>query len=113
MHEYSITCSIIEILKKVAKEKNIKKIKRISFEISPITHIEPGSIEFYYNFLTKEDNILKNAKLIFKKEKFEILCQDCKKKYKIDKFLARCPDCSGENVRLLERDDIRIISVEV
>ena len=33
MHEYSITCSILEILEKIIKEKNLKKIKKSKIRI--------------------------------------------------------------------------------
>jgi len=39
MHEYSITCSILEILNKIIKEKKIKKVKVINFEITPLLQI--------------------------------------------------------------------------
>ena len=112
MHEYSITCSILDILNKVVIENKIKKVKKISFEISTISHIEPESIKFYFNFLTKEKKILKNAELEFKKKKIEIECSDCKKIYQIDNFVARCPKCSGVKVKIIDSDDIKIISVE-
>ena len=112
MHEYSITCSILDILNKVVIENKIKKVKKINFEISPVAHIEPESIRFYFDFLTQEKEALKNAKLEFKKKKIEIECRDCKKIYQIDNFIARCPKCSGVKVKIIDSDDIKIISVE-
>ena len=112
MHEYSITCSILDILNKVVIENKIKKVKKISFEISAISNIEPESIKFYFNFLTKEKKILKNAELEFKKKKIEIECKNCEKIYQIDNFIARCPKCSGDKVKIIDSDDIKIISVE-
>jgi hydrogenase nickel insertion protein HypA len=113
MHEYSITCSILDILNKVVKENKIKKIKKINFEISSIAHIEPDSVEFYYNFLTKDNNILKSAKLKFKKKKMQIKCGDCKEISNIEGFfVAECPKCSGRNIKFISDDEIKIISVE-
>ena len=79
MHEHSITCSILEILDKVIKENKITKIKKINFEISTLANIEPSSIEFYYDFLAKDNNVLKDAKLVFKKKKMKANCKDCNK----------------------------------
>ncbi|MBM3702469.1 MAG: hydrogenase maturation nickel metallochaperone HypA [Actinobacteria bacterium] len=113
MHEYSITCSILNILNKVAKENKIKKIKKVNFEISSIAHIEPDSVEFYYRFLTKDNNILKSAKLKFKKKKIQIKCEDCKEISDIeDFFISGCPKCSGRNIKFINDDEIKIISVE-
>lgn len=113
MHEYSITCSILEILDKVVKENNIKKIKIINFEISTIANIEPSSIEFYYSFMTKDNKILKDAKLVFTKKKMQIKCNDCEKISEMnDIFLAHCPGCSSKNIKAMDTDDIKILSVE-
>lgn len=113
MHEHSITCSIVDILNRVMKENKIKKIRIINFEISSIAQIEPSSIEFYYNFLTRENKALKDAKLIFNKKKMKIKCSDCGQTSEMkDIFLAHCPGCSSKNIKALDIDDIKIMSIE-
>ena len=113
MHEYSITCSILDILKEIIEEKKVKKIKRIDFEISSIAHIDPSSIEFYYNFLTKDDAVLKGACLKFREKKVRIKCQDCKKISEIEDFFnAQCPKCSSKKIKIVDFDEIKIVSVE-
>ena len=113
MHEYSITCSILNILNKVVKENKIKKIKKINFEVSSIAHIEPTSVEFYYNFLTKDNNVLRNAKLKFKKSKARIKCENCEEISNVENlFITECPKCSSRNIKFINDDEIKIISVE-
>ncbi|MBC8387601.1 MAG: hydrogenase maturation nickel metallochaperone HypA [Actinobacteria bacterium] len=113
MHEYSITCSILDILNKTVKENKVKKIKRVNFEISSIAHIEPCSIEFYYNFLTKDNSVLRNAQLKFKKIKTQVKCEDCKKVSDVkDYFITECPKCSSKRIKIVDNDEIKIISVE-
>jgi len=115
MHEYSITCSIIEILKEAVKENNIKRIKKINFRLSPLSHIEPQSIEFYYNFLTKNDYKLKMASLNFKRRDIAMKCVSCGKTFKTKDVNSLCPYCSSDNTRLIEDendDEIKIVSIE-
>jgi hydrogenase nickel insertion protein HypA len=113
MHEYAITCSILKILKRVVKENKVNKLKKIDFEVSSITHIEPSSIKFYYEFLTRDDKILKDARLEFKKRNARIKCEDCGKVSEIkDLSSAECPRCSSRKVKLVDFDEIRIVSVE-
>ena len=113
MHEYSITRSILDILDKIAKENKVKKVKRINFEISSIAHIEPDSIKFYYDFLTKENSVLKSANLKFKKKKPEIECEDCKKTYEVDNFfISECPKCSSKKIKIADYEELKIVSVE-
>lgn len=116
MHEYSITCSILEILEKIIKEKNLKKIKKVKFELSKLASIEPGSIKFYFDFLTAENQRLKGAILKFKKNKLKLACSECGKIFEsnaeFDISNVKCPACGSESVQVREEDDIRIISVE-
>jgi len=112
MHEYSITCSIIEILYDLIKKYNIKKLKKVSFEISPLAQIEPQSIEFYYNFMTKENGTLKGAGLEFKKGKIKFECKTCEKYFTSENLISNCIYCSGEKIKATDIDDIKIISIE-
>ncbi|MBC7333547.1 MAG: hydrogenase maturation nickel metallochaperone HypA [Actinobacteria bacterium] len=112
MHEYSITISIIEILRELISEKKISKIEKVNFEISPVAHIEPGSIEFYFECLTSEDPVLGNAKLLFNTQKTMVSCMDCKEIFESEKISAVCPRCGGSNTKIVNTDDIRIVSVE-
>lgn len=116
MHEYSITCSILEILNKVINEKKLIKIRKINFEISKIASIEPESIKFYFDFLTAENQILKGAILKFKKNKLKLACTSCGKTFDCDAEFdisgVKCPDCGSDNTHIREEDDIKIISVQ-
>ena len=117
MHEYSITCSILEILEKIIKEKNLKKIKKVKFELSKLASIEPQSIKFYFDFFTKDKEQLKGAILKFKKNKLKLTCSECGKIFEsnaeFDISNVKCPDCGSKNAQVREEDDIRIISVEI
>jgi len=41
MHEFSITSSIIDILKNTIKDRDIKKIKKVNFLINSYGGVEP------------------------------------------------------------------------
>jgi len=116
MHEYSITCSILEILDKVINEKKLKKIRKVNFELSQIASIEPESIKFYFDFLTAENQKLKGAILKFKKNKLKLACSECGKIFESNAEFnisnVKCPACGSENAQVREEDDIRIVSVE-
>ena len=113
MHEYSITCSIIQILNDIIKERKIKKLRKINFELGPLAHIEPQSIEFYYSYLTQENKVLKNAVLEFKKNKLKMECKDCGKKFIPENFNNKCPSCFSKKLNIINSEDIKITSIEV
>ncbi|MCD4669674.1 MAG: hydrogenase/urease maturation nickel metallochaperone HypA [Actinomycetia bacterium] len=112
MHEYSITTSIIDIIIDVSKKNNLKKIKKVNFELSPFANIEPESIKFYYDFLTGDNNVLKDAQLLFNVIKPEIECKNCRNLFKKDGFITVCPACGSSKLKASDADDIKIISVE-
>jgi Zn finger protein HypA/HybF involved in hydrogenase expression len=111
MHEYSITCSIIEIVKKISDEKKVSKVSKIDFEINPAASLEPDSIKFYYEFLTSDDSILKNARLVFKNPGKKVKCSHCGALYLPKGFPAICPKCLKINPINGNIDDIRIVAV--
>ncbi len=111
MHEYSITCSIIDIVKKIVDKNKVSKVSRIDFEINPAASLEPYSIKFYYKFLTRGDSILNNARLVFKKPEKKIKCCECGAIYLAKGFPEICPKCLKINPINGNIDDIRIIAV--
>ena len=111
MHEYSITYSIIDIVKKIIDEKKVSRVSRIDFEINPAASLEPDSIKFYYEFLTRDDIILNGAKLVFKKPGKKIKCGECGALYSAKGFPAVCPKCLKINPINGNIDDIRIIAL--
>jgi hydrogenase nickel incorporation protein HypA/HybF len=112
MHEYSITSSIINILEDIVKKNNLSSVKKVKFELSPISNIEPESIRFYYDFLTKDNSRLKGAKLMFSVIDFKLECRKCGKLFRSKELLPVCPACGSRMIKVRESDDIRIISVE-
>ncbi|MBM3707994.1 MAG: hydrogenase maturation nickel metallochaperone HypA [Actinobacteria bacterium] len=113
MHEYSITCSIIKILERVIKEKNLKKVEEVKFELSPIASIEPESVIFYFAFLTRENILLKDAKLKFEKVKIKVKCGKCGNSFEAENFTSNCPRCDSLNISISDKniDDIKITSI--
>ena len=115
MHEYSITCSILEILEKIIKEKNLKKIKKVQFELSKLASIEPQSIQFYFDFFARDNKQLEGAILKFRKTKLKLACGECGKifesyaEFYISK--VKCPACGSGRAQVQQEDDIRIISI--
>ena len=113
MHEFSITNSIIDILKNTIKDRETRKIKKVNFLINPYGGIEPESIKFYYEFLTKDDSDLKDARLIFKKEKIKIKCNNCSYAFEVFKMFTKCRECTSSDLSIIFPEDIIIRSIEI
>ena len=112
MHEYSITNSMVSILEDVAKKNNLKKISKVNIDLNPIANIEPDSINFYYEFMTMDNKLLKGAELIFSTRRLKIECRSCRDVFEKEEFIPECPKCGSSNVKNIDIDDIKIISIE-
>ena len=112
MHEYSITSSMVDILEDVAEKNSLRKIAKVNIDLNPIANIEPDSIIFYYEFLIRDNKILKDSKLIFNIKKIKIECRNCGYIFEKAEFIPRCPECGSNKVKNINFDDIKIISVE-
>jgi len=113
MHEFSVTSSIIDILKKTAKEKNISKIFKVNFLLSPLGGIEPDSIKFYFDFFTKKDDLLKGAELFFERGLFEYSCNNCGYVFKEPSMVAECKKCGSHSLNIIDSDEIKIMTIDI
>ncbi len=111
MHEYSITSSLVNILEDVSKKNRLKKIAKVNIDLNPIANIEPDSINFYYGFLTRDNELLKDSELVFNIKKIKFECRDCSYIFEKDEFISKCPECGSYKVKNIDTDDIKIISV--
>lgn len=112
MHEYSITNSMVDILEDIAKKNKLKKISKVNIDLNSIANIEPDSIKFYYEFITMDNKLLNDSKLIFNIQKIKIECRNCSYIFENDEFIPKCPECSSNMVKYINSDDIKIRSVE-
>ncbi|MDD5659254.1 MAG: hydrogenase maturation nickel metallochaperone HypA [Actinomycetota bacterium] len=113
MHEFPITKSIIDIIKEKIAGKDIKKVLRINLLINPYGGIEPDSVKFYYKLLSKNEPALKNAILVFKKEKIKIQCINCGRCFEVFKLVSACSKCKSKNLSVSLPKDMVIKSIEI
>lgn len=113
MHEFSITSSIIDILKNVIKDRDVKKVLKVNFLLNPYGGIDSESVKFYYEFLTKDNEVLKDAKLIFKKEKIKTRCRTCGTIFESLKIVPQCKKCGSSDLYVSFPEDIKIKSIDV
>ncbi|MCL6087509.1 MAG: hydrogenase maturation nickel metallochaperone HypA [Actinobacteria bacterium] len=94
-------------------ERKVRKISKVNFLLNSYGGVEPQSIKFYFELLTKNDSILKNAKLIFKKDKIKFKCKNCGESFENLKIVSRCKKCKKPGLSILMPEDIRIKSIEI
>ncbi|MDI6707901.1 MAG: hydrogenase/urease maturation nickel metallochaperone HypA [Candidatus Thermoplasmatota archaeon] len=105
MHEFSTMCQIVNSIIEELKGKDVK-VTEVWLEIGELTFLGTEQLKFAYEVLTSNDNVLKCSKLVIKKVKTLVKCNNCKYKGKIEyvddiafHFTAPkfcCPKCGGK-----------------
>ncbi len=113
MHEYGVTESIINTLKKELEGRKKYKIKKINLVIGKYSGFSPESIDFYFTIL-KKNTIFSNAELNFIIKDIELECPECKSKFVSDSVFAVCKNCGFENkFNIISGNEFFIESVEI
>ena len=112
MHELSVTESVLEIAIKHAEKAQAIRVTDIYLVIGRLSSIVDDSVEFYWNFITK-DTLCEESKLHFKRVPAELICLDCEHKYKLTHDLTPCPNCGSARVRVLSGDEFHVESIEI
>lgn len=101
MHELSLMESVVKQLRASAAENDIKKITRVLLVVGKMTMAVPDALQFAFEVLQKEDELLKGAVLEIREEPVRCECKDCGHLYEAPNYELLCPSCSGPNVKIV------------
>jgi len=113
MHELSATKSIIKtIIEECTKNKS--RPEEIFIDVGELTTYKKASLVHYYDTLKKDDELLKDSRLLVKEIDTKIICNDCKKTGKIiDTTIMLCPVCNSGNIDIIEGKDLIIKKIKI
>ena len=112
MHELSIVQGIVDIIKEVAHQNGIKKIRKVNIEIGPLSGIVEQSIHFCWDIALKKTG-LDGVALEIQKIPLTILCHKCGKKSVLDRVNLSCLHCGENDVEVIIGREVNIKSIEV
>ncbi len=113
MHELGIIFHIIDELKIVAKENNVKHINSVTLEVGEVSTLIPSYLEDCWKWaVNKEDEVLKGAKLKIEVIKAETFCTHCGKTYETVKYAKICPYCKSDQTYLIKGNEKVIKEIE-
>lgn len=113
MHELGIVFSIIDEVKKVAIENNVKHVNSTTLEIGEVSTIVPSYLEDVWNWAVKKEEILNGCKLKIDVIKAETYCEDCGCTYETVKYAKICPNCGSEHTYLIKGNETNIKEIEI
>ena len=112
MHEFGVTESIVNIALDKANEAQASKITKINLVIGELSGFVPDSIQFYFDFLSK-DTIAEKTTLHFELVPAQLRCRSCSTDFQLRDTLWTCPKCQSQSVEIIGGRELYIESLEV
>jgi len=113
MHELPVTQGIIDVAVETAAANNANHITDIYLVIGDLTSIVDDSIQFYFDFLSK-DTLAAGATLHFQRKSASATCLNCSYEWPVTPpLLAECPKCKSAQVQITGGREFFIDSIEI
>jgi hydrogenase nickel incorporation protein HypA/HybF len=113
MHELSITQSILDIALRHAAGAGARRILAINLVIGDLTGFVDDSIQFYFDFLSKE-TLAQDARLSFERIAPRARCHACDAEYTPpDSRLWTCPACGALGGEVIAGREFSVASIEI
>ena len=113
MHEMAVTQSILEIALRHAKQASAGHILAINLTIGDLTGFVDDSIQFYFDFLSK-DTLAEGGRLAIKRIAARARCHACGAEYAPpDSRVWTCPQCQALGGDVIAGQEFYVASIEV
>ncbi len=114
MHELGIIFHIIDELKVIAKENNVKHINSVTLEVGEVSTLIPSYLEDCWIWAVhKEDDVIKDCKLKIEVVRAETFCTNCGKTFETVRYAKVCPYCKSDHTYLIKGNEKTIKEIEV
>jgi hydrogenase nickel incorporation protein HypA/HybF len=77
MHEISLVQGLLDQLHSIARENNTSRVLKITMKIGPLAGVVVESFEFGFDILSKQDDLVRDAKLIIIVPEVSYRCSNC------------------------------------
>jgi hydrogenase nickel incorporation protein HypA/HybF len=113
MHELPVTQSILEIALRHAIKGGAKRILAINLTIGDLTGFVDDSIQFYFDYLSKE-TAADGARLTIERIPARARCHQCGAEYAPpDSRIWACPQCEALGGEVIAGKEFYVASIEV
>jgi hydrogenase nickel incorporation protein HypA/HybF len=113
MHELSVTQSILDIALRHAEQAGARRILSINLTIGELTGFVDDSIQFYFDFLSK-DTLAQGGRLNIDRIPPRARCHACGAEYAPpDSRLWTCPQCDALGGEIVSGREFSVTSIEI
>ncbi|SFZ97904.1 [NiFe] hydrogenase nickel incorporation protein HypA [hydrothermal vent metagenome] len=112
MHEYSIVQALINQCDEISKQNDEKKVTKVVIKIGVMSGVEIHLLETAFHTF-KESTCCDRAELQINHQKIKLHCNTCNQEYEIDDTEYQCTNCSSSDVRIIDGEDMYLMSLEL
>ncbi len=112
MHEYSIVQALMEQVEALVEENNAKQVLKVIVKIGVMSGVEPYLLEIAFNTF-KENSVCDGAEFVMNIQPLTILCRQCHIQSELEKIHYCCPECSSLDVKVVDGEDMFLMSLEM
>lgn len=114
MHEISLVQGLLGQLHDIAAQHNTSRILKITMVVGPLSGVVVDSFRFGFDILTKEDELVKDAKLEIIIPEVSYRCSNCQGMQKTaGERPHQCDGCGDTLLIAEEGDDLILQQVEM
>ena len=108
MHEFSLTCSIVEMVAQAARER---RVRRVTLEVGELAGVLTEAIVFCFDEVAKGTSV-EGAELEIRRVAAFAKCADCGAEFATSALYTPCA-CGSLNLTRLRGEELEIKSVEL
>ena len=112
MHELSVCLSLLEEVKRVARENNAGSVTRIIVKIGPLSGVEPDLLRNAYP-LAAAGTVAEDAELDIEIAGIIVSCSQCGGESPATPNRLLCAHCGDYRTKLLSGDEMVLQSLEL
>lgn len=112
MHEYSIVQALIDQCETLAADNKASAITKVVVKIGQYSGVEPHLLETAFDTF-KDQTVCKRAEFVMTIQPLVIVCSDCQTTSILDKPNYSCPACQSIDIRVIDGEDMMLMSLEM
>lgn len=113
MHELSIVFHVLDSVKDVAKENNVKRIRKVTLEIGEVSTVVNTYLADCWKWAAAKDPLTDGCELHIECLRAVTHCRHCEQDYPTVRYAKICPYCGSDDTYLLKGNEILIKDIEV
>jgi hydrogenase nickel incorporation protein HypA/HybF len=113
MHEVHLVRELISTVERQATAQGARRVKLVRLRYNPLISHEAEHVEFCFDVVKKESQLVKDAGLALSRIAPQVRCQDCKHEFETDELPNICPKCNSVNLQPVNPTELALEGFEI